>query len=449
MPTAPAFTDRRRADRRLPATAARWSLALGVATAALAPLAVAPSASAAPSAASTLTRLKSMLGRAAKDLEKIEERLPQQMIPVNLNAVERSFEALAKLFGEMDEKLASVPAGEAGRDEVAAEIAAAKARRDELSKRFAAARSSGDERLKALEAEAPTATPAAERLDSQLRQIDQASQGGEGDLETVRRHKDIAAEAEAMIAKYSDIRPNGAQPLPVRELLLAVNGVSKRLASYKDGALPRNLADAPAALQAQAAQLQAQVEAAQKQKKFSDFHSAIPAGIAALRQRAAVYEALGQDLPGYKPEAASAARAAADAAEQAGGALKAEIIAANVPRPDVYKGEGGDALRALAKKGWTDAYTQHKVVRVALQTEDWDRRKGWEYDNGRRAWGFHDISFIQVDVYVASEDGKSAYRYFGRLIKDNVAGSGPKMLTEMVTYPPKAPAAIFPMARVK
>lgn len=98
-----------------------------------------PAVWAAPSAASTVSRLKSMLGRAVKEFNKIEERLPQQMIPVHVNAIERSFESLTKILAEMDEKLATVPEGEPGRDEAASGLAAAKSRRDELQKRFDAA----------------------------------------------------------------------------------------------------------------------------------------------------------------------------------------------------------------------------------------------------------------------------------------------------------------------
>lgn len=405
---------------------------------------------AAQSASSVLARLKSMLGRADKDVADIEKQLPEQMIPVVVNSIERSFGRLDKLFGEMDEKLASVPEGEAGRAEIAGQFSAVKAKRDELYKRFQAAASSGADRLKQIEAAAPTDAPEAERLAEQLREVALAAEADSGEIETIKRHKEFASEAEALVAKYAGFRPNADQSSTVREVLIAVLTLNKRLTVYKEQTIKSALNDGPTAMANTADRLKSMVDSAIKEKRFHDFHNGIPSAIAALRFRADVYEALGTGQPGYKEAAPAAARAAADAAEQAGAGLKSDIIAANVQREDVYQGSDGDKWRSLAKKGWQTAYPQHKVVKVALRTEQWDRRKGWEFDASRRAWVGYDFSFIQVDVYIASEDGKYGYRYFGRLLHDHRAGTAPKMMTEMVSPgPPRAPAAIFPMARLK
>lgn len=427
----------------------RWAAAAAACTTAMG--AVAPTQLwAAPSASAVLSRLKSMVGRADKDIADIEKQLSQQMIPVVVNSIERSFGRLDKLFGEMDEKLASVPEGEAGRADMAAQLAALKGKRDALYKRYQAAANSGAERLKEIEAAAPTDAPQAERLATQLREVSLAAEADGGELETVKRHKELASEAEALVAKYADFRPNADQSSAVREVLIAVLTLNKRLTVYKEQTLPSALNDGPAAMANTADRLKSMVDSAIKEKRFHDFHNGIPSAVAALRFRAEVYEALCQGQPGYKPDATAAARAAADAAEQAGASLKSDIIAANVPREDLYKGSDGDKWRSLAKNGWQSAYPQHKVVKVVLRTEQWDRRKGYEFDASRRAWAGYDFSFIQVDVYVASEDGKYGYRYFGRLLHDHRAGTAPKMMTEMVSAgPPRAPAAIFPMARLK
>lgn len=158
--------------------------------------------------------------------------------------------------------------------------------------------------------------------------------------------------------------------------------------------------------------------------------------LAWAKQKLAVLTALAPASADAKAAAAKLQAAGKKVVEQQA-ALAEQIVAANQPPPDRYRGPDREALLGVLRDTWTKAGTGAVPLKIGIVGEAWKRRVAWEWR--AQAWHKSDSSKIQGFVLVALDD-KIAVRHAINLVKDHQSGD---KVTAHFVDDPKQPSPLI------
>ena len=126
--------------------------------------------------------------------------------------------------------------------------------------------------------------------------------------------------------------------------------------------------------------------------------------------------------------------------------LEAQIIAANKPAPDSYRGSDRDAMIEKARRCWEAEQPGAKVLAVVIPSEEWRRsvRWRWSVDEFRKS----DTSRIQVQLIVKHDERLAVLRPVN-LIMDHLAGDSVKAMPFRSLGEALTPSEFFLLSNVK
>ncbi|MCP5352607.1 MAG: hypothetical protein H6926_05400 [Chromatiales bacterium] len=253
----------------------------------------------------------------------------------------------------------------------------------------------------------------------------------------------VIAEAEALVAKY--------QGQASSELGRAAIKRARLLASIREDALRRRI-DSLKHAAAQAAEALGRTEQATADtiadKSWARFQNEIQYGIERAEAIIANYRAYGAgtELDGD---------GVADALSQRTARLRkqiddysAEVVAANRPAKDMFAGADGAEIRDLARTLWLRENPDHKVLRVSVISENWNRKTSWDWSSFDKRWEKRDYSKVLVAVLIDAGDGIYAYEYIMPMFRLHLQGDTLGGTASRTTGKPSNPFMIIPLAAV-
>lgn len=114
--------------------------------------------------------------------------------------------------------------------------------------------------------------------------------------------------------------------------------------------------------------------------------------------------------------------------------LAAELIAANEPPADNYRGGDAAALKEMLRKVWATNYPTVKIVRIGLRG-DWNRAGGYKWEGNQESWLKFDASRLAGWMVIDTGHNKFVYLRSANLYRDHTNGDRTEARVQM--YDPK------------
>jgi hypothetical protein len=161
------------------------------------------------------------------------------------------------------------------------------------------------------------------------------------------------------------------------------------------------------------------------------------------------YTLMAKDHPKYDPQLEPATRAELKTANERLEKFFEKVIAENQMPADNYAGPDAASLKEAARQAWTKNFPKFKILKIGL-TGEWNRTKGWKWEDNRSAWFKFDGS--RLNGYLIVDTGHPKYVYIRSMSNTKDHLNGDRVQTGVGIWDPADkphPAGTYLRANVK